>query len=113
MKSFVLASLFLNFVQVVFMRIELEDFYPYGPQNGDNSVPKNDDGSSGRVNIVFPFPFFDEDHDSLFVSSQYIKLAIHHKTDIAYIAHHSVNSDKIYILIVENNWIDPNLLRIN
>ena len=52
------------------MRIELEDFYPYGPENGDNSVPTNDDGSSGRVDIIFPFPFFDEDHDSLFVSNQ-------------------------------------------
>ena len=69
MKSSALAFLLLNFVHVVFMRIELEDFYPYGPENEDNSVPTNDDGSSGRVNIIFPFPFFDEDHDSLFVSN--------------------------------------------
>ena len=68
MKSLIVASLFLNFVQIVFMRIELEDFYPYGTDNGDNSVPMNDDGSSGQINIAFPFPFFDEDHDSLFVS---------------------------------------------
>ena len=50
------------------MRVELSDFYPYGPDNGDKSVPKGDDKSSGRVNISFPFPFFDTDHDSLFVS---------------------------------------------
>jgi hypothetical protein len=51
------------------MRIELDNFYPYGTQNGDTTVPTNDDGSSGRVNIMFPFPFFDEEHESLFVST--------------------------------------------
>ena len=51
------------------MRIELENFYPYGPQNGDSAVPRNDDGNSGRVNIGFPFPFFDSDQNSLYVSS--------------------------------------------
>ena len=50
------------------MRIQLEDFYPYGTDNGDNSVPTGDDISSGQINIVFPFPFFGEDHNSLFVS---------------------------------------------
>ena len=69
MNSFVLAYVFLNIVQVVLMRIVLEDFYPYGPDNGDKSVPTNDDGSSGRVNIGFSFPFFDEDQGSLFVSN--------------------------------------------
>ena len=68
MKAFIIASVFFNVFQVIYMRIELEDFYPYGPENGDTSVPTNDDGSSGRVNIGFPFPFFDEEHESLFVS---------------------------------------------
>ena len=68
MKLFIVASVFLNVFQVIYMRIELEDFYPYGHENGDTSVPQNDDGSSGRVNIGFPFPFFDVEHQSLFVS---------------------------------------------
>lgn len=68
MKFCVAASVFLSVLQVVYMRIELEDFYPYGPENGDSAVPTNDDGSSGRVNIGFPFPFFDDEHESLFVS---------------------------------------------
>jgi hypothetical protein len=68
MKWYVAASVFLNVLQVVYMRIELEDFYPYGPENGDTTVPNIDDGSSGRVNIGFSFPFFDNEHDSLFVS---------------------------------------------
>ena len=68
MKFCVVASVFFSFLQIVYMRIELEDFYPYGPENGDTTVPTNDDGSSGRVNIGFPFPFFDDEHESLFVS---------------------------------------------
>ena len=68
MKSVILAVVFLSSFQVVFTRIELEDFYPYGPENGDTLIPSNDDGSSGLVNIIFPFPFFDQDHESLFVS---------------------------------------------
>jgi hypothetical protein len=69
MESVVLAFVFLNVLQVVYMRIELNDFYPYGPENGDTSVPTNDDGSSDRVNIGFRFPFFDDEHESLFVST--------------------------------------------
>ena len=72
MKSVIATSIFLNIFQVVYMRVELSDFYPYGPENGDSVVSTNDDGSSGRVDIVFPFPFFDVDHKSLFVSSIYI-----------------------------------------
>ncbi|XP_028416696.1 uncharacterized protein LOC114540886 [Dendronephthya gigantea] len=56
-------------LQIAYTRIELRDFFPYGPSNGDTSVPTNDDGSSGLVNIAFPFPFFDEEHDSLFVNT--------------------------------------------
>ncbi|XP_028415602.1 sushi domain-containing protein 2-like isoform X2 [Dendronephthya gigantea] len=72
MKPFLIASAFVNLFQVVYMRIELEDFFPYGPSNGDSSVPPNDDGSSDRINIAFPFPFFDEEHNSLFNTFQAI-----------------------------------------
>ena len=71
MKLLLTLSVFLNVLQIVFMRMELEDFYPYGPENGDTAVPTNDDGSSGLVNIGFPFPFFDDEHESLFVITLY------------------------------------------
>ena len=61
-------SLFFHHIQVASAGIELKHFYPYGLSNGDTSVPINDDGSSGRVGISFPFPFFDQNHNSLFVS---------------------------------------------
>ena len=76
MKSVIVASVFLNIFQVVYMRVELSDFYPYGPENGDSVVPTNDDGSSGRVQIGVPFPFFDVDHKSLFVSVQCFSIYI-------------------------------------
>ena len=47
---------------------KLKNFYPFGESEGDQVVPPNDDGSSGEVSISFPFPFFGQDHNSLFVS---------------------------------------------
>ena len=47
---------------------KLNNFYPFGESEGDQVVPPNDDGSSGEVSISFPFPFFGQDHNSLFVS---------------------------------------------
>ena len=74
MEFYVPAFVFFNVLQIVYMRIELEDFYPYGPENGDTAVPTNDDGSSGLINIGFPFPFFDDEHESLFVSTSINKV---------------------------------------
>ena len=46
-------------------------FYPYGPGIGDQTVPTNDDESSGKIFVSTMFPYFDERHDSLYVSSCY------------------------------------------
>ena len=43
-------------------------FYPYGPAVGDKTIAPNDDGSSGKLPISTQFPYFDERHDSLYVS---------------------------------------------
>jgi hypothetical protein len=43
MKLLVVASVFFNIFQVVYMHIELDNFYPYGTLNGDTTVPTNDD----------------------------------------------------------------------
>ena len=61
--------LILNILPVALALVELKDFYPYGRNEGDAIVPPNDDGSSGIINIAFPFPFFDRDHNSLYVSN--------------------------------------------
>ena len=46
----------------------LPNFYPFGASEGDQVVLRNDDGSSGEVPISILFPFFDQNHNSLFVS---------------------------------------------
>lgn len=46
----------------------LPNFYPFGQSEGDQLIPPNDDGSSGTVPISIQFPFFDQYHNSLFVS---------------------------------------------
>ena len=48
--------------------VALSKFYPFGTSEGDQIVTPNDDGSSGEVQISIPFPFFDQYHNSLFVS---------------------------------------------
>lgn len=47
---------------------KLSNFYPFGTNEGDQIVPRNDDGSSGEVQISIAFPFFDQNHRSLYVS---------------------------------------------
>ena len=59
---------FLYFIQLTSCRIILEDFYPYGPSNGDASLPRNDDDFVGPIPIAFHFPYFGTDYDSTYVS---------------------------------------------
>lgn len=46
----------------------LPNLYPFGVSEGDQIVPRNDDSSSGEVPISITFPFFDQNHRSLYVS---------------------------------------------
>ena len=48
--------------------IPLEDFYSFGSEHGDDVLSANDDGSTEEIQLSVSFPFFDRDHNSLFVS---------------------------------------------
>lgn len=48
--------------------VPLAEFYPFGDAVGDSKLSPNDDGSSGQIAISIQFPFFDNNHDSLYVS---------------------------------------------
>ena len=50
--------------------VVLPNFYRFGQSEGDQLLPPNDDQSSGTVPISIQFPFFDQNHNSLFVSRQ-------------------------------------------
>lgn len=64
-------KLFVGIVQLITAcsSLSMSEFYPYGVGNGDTELPANDDGSSGEIPISILFPYFDRNHDSLFVST--------------------------------------------
>ena len=49
--------------------IPLEDFYPFGDTTADSFLPPNRDRSSTAISLTMPFPVFDEDHMSIYVSA--------------------------------------------
>ena len=42
-------------------------FYPYGPDTGDATLQRNDDGSSSEIVLSQSFRFFGEEYNSLWV----------------------------------------------
>ncbi|XP_077390200.1 uncharacterized protein sned1 isoform X5 [Festucalex cinctus] len=49
--------------------VPLEDFYPFGPEQGDAQTVAQDDGGSGLVDISVAFPFFGDRHTGLYVNN--------------------------------------------
>lgn len=48
--------------------VPLQDFYPFGLDEGDSQTIEQDDGGSGLLAISVAFPFFRERHMGLYVS---------------------------------------------
>ena len=70
LDAFLITRILFACGQIVFLTeaLVLPNFYPFGTNEGDQSVPSNDDNNSGEVQLSIPFPFFDEYQKSLFVS---------------------------------------------
>uniref|UniRef100_A0AAR2LD50 Sushi, nidogen and EGF-like domains 1 n=1 Tax=Pygocentrus nattereri TaxID=42514 RepID=A0AAR2LD50_PYGNA len=49
--------------------VPLNDFYPFGQEQGDTLTIKQDDGGSGLVDISVAFPFFGDWHMGLYVNN--------------------------------------------
>ncbi|XP_054644529.1 sushi, nidogen and EGF-like domain-containing protein 1 isoform X4 [Dunckerocampus dactyliophorus] len=49
--------------------VPLEDFYPFGLDQGDSQTVAQDDGGSGLVEISVAFPFFGDRHTGLYVNN--------------------------------------------
>ncbi|PAV61412.1 hypothetical protein WR25_01754 [Diploscapter pachys] len=48
--------------------VSLEDFFPFGTENGDAELPRVDDGSSPPITLDSPFPYFDVPQPTLWVN---------------------------------------------
>ncbi|XP_052455414.1 sushi, nidogen and EGF-like domain-containing protein 1 [Carassius gibelio] len=49
--------------------VPLQEFYPFGLDEGDSQTIEQDDGGSGLVAISVAFPFFGEQHTGLYVNN--------------------------------------------
>ncbi|NWH38575.1 TECTA protein, partial [Chloropsis hardwickii] len=43
--------------------------YPYGPQQGDETNPKHDDGTSEAIALSVPFTFYGKTYQTVFVNN--------------------------------------------
>ena len=58
--------------------IPLAEFYPFGETVNETFLHRNDDGNSPRITLSSVFPFFDENHEIVYVRNirSYISIAI-------------------------------------
>lgn len=56
--------------------IPLHDFYPYGAVNGDQALPKSNDGSSPAIQLEVPFRFFSRERSTIYVSQSELHWSI-------------------------------------
>lgn len=67
--------MFLLSVAGLTVAIPREQFYSFGENAGDLAVGRNDDGSSGQVTLRFgSFPYFEQQHTTLYVSDSHISI---------------------------------------
>ncbi|XP_055363642.1 sushi, nidogen and EGF-like domain-containing protein 1 isoform X2 [Betta splendens] len=59
----------LDLLPGVVPAVPLEDFYPFGRDEGDSQTVAQDDGGSGLVEISVAFPFFGDRHTGLYVNN--------------------------------------------
>ena len=83
--------------------IVLPNFYPFGVSEGDQLVPTNDDGSSGTIPISILFPFYDRNHNSLFVSMLIVFLS--QKTEYVPLWYKHINNGAFHITNIIINVI--------
>lgn len=65
-------GMLLCLLGAVELAVPLEEFYPFGQDEGDSQTVEQDDGGSGLVEISVAFPFFGERHTGLYVSKDYM-----------------------------------------
>lgn len=61
--------LLLSFLLCITTTFATPELFPYGAEYGDQYLEPNDDSSSPKVPIRTLFPFFNNQHDSLYVNT--------------------------------------------
>lgn len=71
MRFIITVTIFYILLKDVVRSIPLDEFYPFGSGElvNDAFLHPNDDGSSSPINLTSVFPFFDENHDTIYVSN--------------------------------------------
>jgi len=67
MNEFLFLSISLNLISIGAAFIPIQDFYSFGREVEDTGLHANDDESSSLVPISSLFPFFNNQHKSLYV----------------------------------------------
>ena len=69
MILFVGCALVLVIICTPVSGIPLQNFYPFGRGTPDRRIFPNDDEASPPINLNVPFPFFDVNRNTAFVSA--------------------------------------------
>lgn len=75
MKKLCLA-LFYSSLFPAYLSISVDDFYPFGSENGDSRLPREDDIISESIEFPTSFAFFNVDRHNGYVSIFYYFFAV-------------------------------------
>lgn len=79
MKKLCLTWFFCSGFFSTYLYITVDDFYPFGNENGDSRLPRGDDEISQSVEFPTSFAFFNVDRHNCFVSIIYCSLLFYNK----------------------------------
>ena len=90
----------LSFVTCL-LAIPREEFYSFGQNSGDTTVPSNDDGSSEQITLQFgSFSYFEKQYTNLFVSYLCYQQR-HHNANLFQVCKLSVNRSLCQLMQTE------------
>lgn len=74
MKNLCLIWFFYSGFFSTYLSISVDDFYPFGDENGDSKLPRRDDAVSQSIEFPTSFAFFNVDRHNCSVSIFYLNL---------------------------------------
>lgn len=74
MKNLCLIWFFYSGFFSTYLSISVDDFYPFGDENGDSKLPRRDDAVSQSIEFPTSFAFFNVDRHNCSVSIFYLNI---------------------------------------